>query len=120
MSPEEKIRIALGAFDDKKAIDPFCVEVGELTSLAEYFLMATATSSTHVHALADETEFRLKEAGVEPKSIEGRATDWILLDYGDLIINVFGKNAREFYALDKMWSDGTPVDLDDYRKQEAK
>ena len=51
---------------------------------------------------------------LEPRSIEGRATDWILLDYGDLIVHVFGKNAREFYALDKMWSDGTPIDIERY------
>ena len=111
MLPEKKIEIAAKALFDKKALDVSCVKVSELTSLSEYFLMASATSSTHVHALADEVDFVLSKAGLEPKSKEGRATDWVLLDYGDLIVHVFSANARAFYGLDKMWSDGTPVDL---------
>ena len=108
------------ALADKKAKEVACTEIGELTSLADCFLMATATSSTHVKALADEVDFKLSEAGERPRSIEGRSTDWILLDYGDLIVHIFGKNSREFYALDKMWSDGTPIDIEQYLVGEDK
>ena len=111
---EDKIAIAVNALSDKKAKEINCTEIAELTSLADYFLMATATSSTHVKALADEVDFKLSEAGEQPRSVEGRTTDWILLDYGDLIVHIFGKNSREFYALDKMWSDGKPVDINKF------
>lgn len=114
MKLEDKIKVAVLALADKKAKEVVCTEVSELTSLADCFIMATATSSTHVKALADEVDYKLGEAGEQPRNVEGRATDWILLDYGDLIVHVFGKNAREFYALDKMWSDGTPVDIEKY------
>lgn len=117
---EEKIKIAVLALADKKAKEINCTEIGELTSLADCFLMATATSSTHVKALADEVDFKLGEAGEQPRNIEGRSTDWILLDYGDLIVHIFGKNSREFYSLDKMWSDGIPVDIEKYLAGEEK
>ena len=111
MTAEQKLTLAAKALSDKKAEELFCVEVSELTSLAEFFMMATANSSTHVKSLADEVEVRLEQEGCRPKSIEGRATDWILLDYGDVIIHVFGRKSREFYALDKMWSDGNIIDI---------
>ena len=120
MKLEDKIKIAVLALADKKAQEINCTEIGELTSLADCFLMATATSSTHVKALADEVDFKLGEAGEQPRNIEGRSTDWILLDYGELIVHIFGRNAREFYSLDKMWSDGTPVDIEKYLAGEEK
>jgi ribosome-associated protein len=112
LTAEQKISIALKALSEKKAEELFCVEVAELTSLTEYFIMATAGSSTHVKSLAEEAEFKLEQQGCKPKSVEGRATDWILLDYGDLIIHIFGRKSKEFYALDKMWSDGNIIDVE--------
>ena len=73
--------------------------------------MCTATSSTHVRALCDEVEEKLEEAGVKPHHIEGRTTGWIVLDYGTVIVHIFSRNDREFYGLDKMWSDGEAVDM---------
>ena len=106
MTSEQKIEIAVKALADKKAAEIICTEVGEITVLADYFLMATATSSTHVKALAEEVEYKLEQAGEKNVKVEGRATDWILIDLGDVIVHVFGRQSREFYALDKMWSDG--------------
>ncbi len=114
MNTLEKIEIAVKALAEKKAKEVVCTEIGELTALTDCFLMATATSSTHVRALAEEVEYQLEQAGERPKNIEGRSTDWILLDYGDLIVHIFGKTAREFYGLDKMWSDGNPIDIEKY------
>ena len=79
--------------------------------MTEYFVLATATSSTHVRALCDEVEEKLEEAGVKPHHIEGRTTGWIVLDYGSVIVHIFSRNDREFYGLDKMWSDGEAVDM---------
>lgn len=112
MEATEILNIAANALNDKKALNLSALKVDDLTVLTEYFLMASATSSTHVHALADEVEFKLSEAGVEPHHIEGKSTGWILLDYGSVIVHVFDKPSREFYNLDKMWNDATEVDLD--------
>lgn len=111
MESKEILSIAANALNEKKAICLSALKVDDLTVLTEYFLLCTATSSTHVKALADEAEFKLAEAGITPHHIEGKSTGWILLDYGSVIIHVMSKEARDFYNLDKMWSDGEPVDL---------
>lgn len=108
----EILKIAANALNEKKARELNAVKVADLTVLCEYFLMCTATSSTHVRALADEVEDKLEQAGVRPHHIEGRATGWIALDYGSVIVHVFGRNEREFYGLDKMWSDAENIDLE--------
>ncbi len=108
----EILKIAANALNDKKAAALSALKVADLTMLTEYFLMATATSSPHVRSLAEEVEFKLTEAGIEPNHIEGRSTGWVLLDYGCVIIHVFNKESREFYNLDKMWNDAEEIDLD--------
>ena len=111
MEAFEILTKAANALDEKKAKEINAVKIGDLTVLAEYFLMCTATSSTHVRALCDEVEEKLEEAGVKPHHIEGRTTGWIVLDYGSVIVHIFSRNDREFYGLDKMWSDGEAVDM---------
>ncbi len=106
------IEIAVNALNDKKAKEITAIEVGELTVIAEYFILATATSGTHVKALADIVEENLSKAGFEPDHIEGKATGWILLDYSGVVIHIFTKDTREFYNLDRLWSDGKQIDLD--------
>ena len=80
--------------------------------LTEYFVLATATSETHVRALADEVEEKLAEQGVKPDHIEGRSTGWIVIDFGSVIVHIFNREQRAFYDLDRMWADGEPVDLE--------
>ena len=110
----KKLRIALNALNEKKAMELAAIRVGDLTSVADYFILATATSNTHVKTLAEEVEFKLSEAGVQPHHVEGRATGWILIDYCDIVVHVFSREARQFYNLDKMWFDGEAVDLSKY------
>ena len=99
-------RVIAEALDAKKAHDVQTLEVGKQTVLADYFVLATGTSSTHVSALADEVEYKVKEElGVIPSHIEGK-TSWILLDYGSVIVHIFTAEAREFYNLEKLWSGG--------------
>ena len=112
MESFEILKIAANALNGKKAIDINAVKVDELTVLCEYFLICTAGSSTQLRALSDEVEDKLKEAGVTPHHIEGRASGWVALDYGSVVVHVFGRNEREFYALDKMWADAESVDLE--------
>lgn len=111
METLEILKIAANALNEKKAKELNAIKIADLTVLTEYFLLCTATSSTHVRALADEVEEKLKEAGVNPHHIEGKATGWIVLDYGSVIVHIFDRTQREFYSLDKMWSDGEQVDL---------
>ncbi len=111
METKELVTFAANVLNEKKAKELTLIEVTELTSIADYFLLATATSSTHVRALAEEVEDKLSEKGFEPSHIEGKATDWILLDYGAAVIHIFGRQSRDFYSLDRMWQDGKVLDL---------
>ncbi len=111
MNPTEILKIAANALNDKKARNLSAFEISDLTILADYILLATATSSTHVRALADEVDEKLSSCGIEPHHIEGRSTGWILLDYNEVIIHIFNKESREFYDLDRIWSDGKTVNL---------
>ena len=111
------LKIAARALDSKKAMDLQAIRISDLTIITDFFLLATATSSTHVRALADEVEEMLSRAGVEPNHIEGKSTGWILLDYGSVVVHVFDKKSRDFYQLERLWNDGTAYDLSDVLDQ---
>lgn len=111
MNSIDILKTAAQALNEKKAVDLFATKISELTVLTDYFLIANGTSTTHVRSLAEEVEDKLSKAGVEPKSIEGRATGWILLDYGSVVVHVFTKEARDTYSLERLWVDGEQVDL---------
>ena len=111
METFDMLKIAANALNDKKAMQLEAIRIDEISDIADYFVICTATSNAHIRALADEVEEKLKEAGVEPGHIEGRAADWLLLDYGTVVIHIFGRQSREFYSLEHMWQDGEQVDL---------
>ena len=112
MTSYEQAILAAKAIDSKKGLDIQVIEISDVSVLADYMVIATGTSSTHVKALGDEIEYKLDEAGVSVSHIEGyRSNTWILLDYVDVIVNVFSDEARKFYDLDRLWQDGKPVDL---------
>ena len=99
--------------DKKKATRVKVLRVHDLTVMADYFVIASGTSSTHVKSLAEEAEFQLKEQGIAPIRTEGFNTqNWFILDYGSVIVHVFSPDAREFYDLDHLWADGENVPLD--------
>lgn len=102
---------AVQILDKKKAVDISLIEITEKSILSDYFVIAGGTSSTHVKSLADELEYELDKLGVTPDHIEGRATGWILLDYGSVIIHIFTGESREFYNLERLWSDANTVDI---------
>ncbi len=114
MDIKEKVRIAVKALDDKKAVDIKVIEVTGVSSLADYFIIASGNSSTHVKSLADEAEFQLTSNGAVLDHIEGRSTSWILLDFDDVVINVFGTETRGFYDLERLWADGTEIDISEF------
>lgn len=117
MTPKELAFTAAKALDSKKAHDLMVLETGHLTTLADYFVICTATSSTQIKALSDHCEKTLKEAGEEPHHIEGhRGGTWVLMDYSSVVIHLFMPEAREFYNLERLWNDAKPLDLDEILK----
>ncbi len=114
MNIQEKLKIAVKALDSKKAVDIKVIDVTEVSSLADYFIVASGNSSTHVKTLADEAEYQLVENGFELDHIEGRSTSWILLDFDDVVIHVLGAQSRGFYDLERLWADGKDVDVSEF------
>ena len=110
---KELALLAARALADKKAKEIQALEIGDLTTLAEYFVIATGSSNTQINALVDNVEKVLhEEAGEEALHREGyRGGTWVLLDYGCIAIHVFSAEAREFYGLERLWRDGKPLDI---------
>ena len=100
--------------DKKKAEKIKAIKIDELTVLADYFIIASGTSNTHVHSLCEDVEDAVSsELGIEPKNIEGKATGWILIDYGDVVLHVFTPEQRAYYDLERLWSDAEELKFDD-------
>ena len=112
-SAKELALLAARALADKKAKEIQALEISELTTLAEYFVIATGSSNTQINALVDNVEKVLhEEANEDPLHREGyRGGTWVLLDYGCIAVHVFSSEAREFYGLERLWRDGKPLDI---------
>ena len=102
------------ALDDKKARDIEVIKTDELTIVADYFVIATANSNTHVRALADEVEYQLEQEGIAPDHIEGRATGWVLLEYDGVVVHVFLEESRNYYNLERLWEDAKKLDVSQF------
>ena len=103
--------IAAKALDDKKARDVKILRTTEKTVLADYFVICNGTSSTHIKALVDEVDKQLSEAGEPPVRREGLRSDiWVLMDFGCVIVHVFTDEARNFYDLERLWSDAEVIE----------
>ena len=114
----ELAEIAVKALDSKKGKEIRLIRIDKITTLAEYFVICTGTSNTQINALGDEVEKELTLAGEEPLHREGRGngSNWVVLDYADIIVHVFCKDTREFYQLERLWADGEPVDISQWTK----
>jgi len=107
-------KLAVKALDDKMARDIQILKTDKVTVLADYFVLCTATSDTHSKTLADETEKALAQAGESVLRREGyRTGGWTLLDFGCVIVHIFSADMREFYSLDRLWSDAEKLDYKD-------
>ncbi len=99
--------------DSKKAKDIKIIYVSEQTIIADYFVIAAGTSRTQVNALADEVEYKLGLEGIDPTKVEGRGQGtWVLLDYDSVLVHVFNPQSREFYNLEKLWSEGEEIEFE--------
>lgn len=102
------------ALDSKKGQDIQVLRTGDLTTLADYFVICTATSTTQIKALADNCEKVMKELGEPPHHIEGhRGGTWVLMDFSAVVVHIFDDEARKFYDLERLWKDAEQVDLKD-------
>ena len=120
MTPKELAVLAAKALDDRKGEEIRIMEVTELTTLADYFVICTGNSNTQINALCDAVEEQMETVAQEkPLHREGhRGGIWVLLDYGCVVIHVFNAEAREFYSLERLWSDGKPLDMAEILKKE--
>jgi len=107
------MEIALNAaetLNEKKGSDVIILDISDLSSYADFLVIASGNNDRHIDSLADEVEDKLANDGIIPRNIEGQAASgWILMDYGDIIVNVFSKEQRQYYNIEQLWSDGRLV-----------
>lgn len=120
LNEREMTEIAVKALDDKKGRDIKVLRTADQTTLADYFVICSGSSNTQVRALAEAVEEALSKAGEEPHHIEGhRGGQWTLMDYSSVVVHIFTEEGREFYGLERLWSDAQPVDLSEYLAADA-
>ena len=115
MNPEPKttlldtatrVREAVSAADDRKAIDLKVLQLEKISDFTDYFILCSGTSERQVQAIADAIEERLRAEKVRPLHVEGyNRGQWVLLDYGDLVVHIFQEDTRRFYSLERLWGD---------------
>lgn len=99
------LSVAQNALEDLKAVEPVVLDVRALSSVMDYLVVASGTSSRHVKSLADNVLMKAKKRGVRPLGVEGeRAGEWVLVDFGDVVVHVMQPAARSFYDLERLWS----------------
>jgi len=114
LTPDKIAYEVTKALDEKKGLDIKLLKIDRVSSLADYFLICTGTSNTHVKTLCDYAEYTLENLGETMLSREGhRGNSWELLDYGTIVVHVFTEEARKFYDLERLWADAEQIDLAD-------
>lgn len=113
MSNIETLKTIISALEDKKAENIKLIDISEISTVADYFIITNGSNRSQIQALSDNIQEKLAVNGIHPKNIEGYNTaNWILLDYSDILIHIFDKESRGFYDLERIWRDGIFVDID--------
>ena len=108
--------LAVEALEDKKAEDIAIIDISEVSVIADYFIIAGGNNKSQIQALSDVVDEKLGRAGLPLKQIEGyNNANWILLDFGDIIVHIFDKENRLFYDLERIWCDGKKIELNDLK-----
>ena len=114
LSPKEIAYSVTKALDEKKGMNIKLLKIDKVSSLADYFLICTGTSNTHVRTLCDYAEYTLEQLGESMLGREGhRGNSWELLDFGSIVVHVFTEEAREFYSLERLWADAEEINISD-------
>ena len=112
------MRLAYQALDDKKGEDIQVIDISQVSVLADYFIIANGNSESQVRALVDNVEEELGRAGYDMKQREGYGSgNWVLMDFGEIIVHVFDKENRLFYDLERIWRDGKHVDMSELNEK---
>ncbi len=110
----EMAKTACHALSEKKAEDLRVIEISEISPLADYFIIATGSNTNQIQAMVDAVDEALTKADHPVKQIEGnRNSSWVLMDYGDIIVHIFSQEDRLFYNLEKIWTDGKRIEVED-------
>src|SRR6267378_6976162 len=110
--PDERMMMALHAASEKKAIDTVVLDLREIASFTDYFIITSGTNERQVQAISDEVVETLKKSGTPVIRVEGYKTaEWILLDYGDFVMHIFGEKSRAFYDLERLWRESKRIEL---------
>jgi len=106
-------KLAIEALEDKKAEEIKVIDISEVSVIADYFIIAGGTNRSQIQALADNVDEKLGRAGHPSKQVEGYdSANWILMDFGDVIVHIFDKENRLLYDLERIWRDGKQVDIE--------
>jgi ribosome-associated protein len=112
--PDERVASAVRAASDKKATQIVILDLQDIASFTDYFVICSGKSNRQVQAITDEVTERLSKAGTRAAHVEGyQAAEWVLIDYGDFIVHVFSEDARQFYDLERLWRDASRTEIRD-------
>lgn len=115
LTSKETVKLIIDALEDKKAENIQIIDISEVSSVADYFIITNGTNKSQVQALADNVGEKLDREGIHAKQVEGYSNaNWILLDYIDIVIHVFDRESRGFYDLERIWRDGKLISADDF------
>ncbi len=107
---KENLKLIINALEDKKAEDIRIIDISEISTVADYFVITNGLNKSQIQALSDHVEEKLAAQKVQPRNIEGYNTaNWILMDYSDILVHIFDTESRGFYDLEHMWRDGKNV-----------
>ncbi len=111
---KEMVKIAAKALEEKKAEDIRVIDIREISTIADFFVIANGTNQNQLQAMRDAVDEELYKAGYHTKQVEGNQnSSWVLMDYNDIIVHIFSKEDRLFYDLERMWTDGKTIALED-------
>lgn len=111
---KEMVKLAAKALEEKKAEDIRVIDIREISTIADFFVIANGTNQNQLQAMRDAVDEELYKVGYHTKQVEGNSnSSWVLMDYNDIIVHIFSKEDRLFYDLERMWTDGKMIELSD-------
>lgn len=112
METLENVKAIVKAMEDKKAGRIFVIDISEISTIGDYFVICDGNNSNQIQAIADNIDEEMNKCGISPRQIEGyNNANWILIDYSDIIVHIFDVESRDFYDLERIWRDGKKVEI---------